>query len=188
MNKKFNKQAYLKSYSDMLLWRKFEEKCAALYIQQKIRGFLHLYNGQEAILSGLINSIDTNGITNMKELKSFNLLYGDNEKIQELPNDHFNIICNKIIENIIIEKDINYIELRDNLYDILTYNLDVIECIWYILSYLVVNQHLDKDDISNICIKTFEYFKYYNNNYRPIYHLESIFFYITIRVHSLNEL
>tara|TARA_B100000427_G_C15500926_1_gene591985 strand:+ start:1167 stop:2159 length:993 start_codon:yes stop_codon:yes gene_type:complete len=60
MNKKFKKQAYLKSYSDMLLWRKFEEKCAALYIQQKIRGFLHLYNGQEAILSGLINSIDIN--------------------------------------------------------------------------------------------------------------------------------
>ena len=58
MQKKFDKQAYLKSYYDMLLWRKFEEKCAALYIQQKIRGFLHLYNGQEAILSGLINSID----------------------------------------------------------------------------------------------------------------------------------
>jgi pyruvate dehydrogenase E1 component alpha subunit len=59
MKKKFDKQAYLKSFYDMLLWRKFEEKCAALYIQQKIRGFLHLYNGQEAILSGLINSIDT---------------------------------------------------------------------------------------------------------------------------------
>ena len=62
MNKKlkktFDKSAYLKSYYDMLLWRKFEEKCAALYIQQKIRGFLHLYNGQEAILSGLKNSID----------------------------------------------------------------------------------------------------------------------------------
>ena len=58
MKKKFDKRAYLKSYYDMLLWRKFEEKCAALYIQQKIRGFLHLYNGQEAILSGMINSID----------------------------------------------------------------------------------------------------------------------------------
>tara|TARA_Y100001968_G_C19438400_1_gene761115 strand:+ start:1745 stop:2737 length:993 start_codon:yes stop_codon:yes gene_type:complete len=58
MKKKFNKQAYIESYYDMLLWRKFEEKCAALYIQQKIRGFLHLYNGQEAILSGLKNSID----------------------------------------------------------------------------------------------------------------------------------
>jgi len=58
MKKKFDKQGYLKSFYDMLLWRKFEEKCSALYIQQKIRGFLHLYNGQEAILSGLINSID----------------------------------------------------------------------------------------------------------------------------------
>ncbi len=58
MKTKFDKQTYVKSYHDMLLWRKFEEKCAALYIQQKIRGFLHLYNGQEAILSGLINSID----------------------------------------------------------------------------------------------------------------------------------
>jgi len=56
--KRFTKKTYLQSYYDMLLWRKFEEKCAALYIQQKIRGFLHLYNGQEAILSGLINSID----------------------------------------------------------------------------------------------------------------------------------
>ena len=58
MKKNFDKKTYLKSYYDMLLWRKFEEKCAALYIQQKIRGFLHLYNGQEAILSGMINSID----------------------------------------------------------------------------------------------------------------------------------
>ena len=58
MKTKFDKQVYLKSYYDMLLWRKFEEKCAALYIQQKIRGFLHLYNGQEAILSGMINTID----------------------------------------------------------------------------------------------------------------------------------
>ena len=56
--KNFDKKTYLKSYYDMLLWRKFEEKCAALYIQQKIRGFLHLYSGQEAILSGLINAID----------------------------------------------------------------------------------------------------------------------------------
>ena len=36
MKKKFDKKAYLKSYYDMLLWRKFEEKCAALYIQQKM--------------------------------------------------------------------------------------------------------------------------------------------------------
>lgn len=55
---KFSKETYLKWYKDMLLWRKFEDKTSALYIQQKIRGFLHLYNGQEAILAGSVYAID----------------------------------------------------------------------------------------------------------------------------------
>lgn len=55
---KFTKETYLKWYEDMLLWRKFEDKTSALYIQQKIRGFLHLYNGQEAVLAGSIHAID----------------------------------------------------------------------------------------------------------------------------------
>ena len=50
--KRITKATYLKWYEDMLFWRKFEDMAAALYIQQKIRGFLHLYNGQEAILAG----------------------------------------------------------------------------------------------------------------------------------------
>lgn len=50
--KRITKEVYLKWYEDMLFWRKFEDMCAALYIQQKIRGFLHLYNGQEAVLAG----------------------------------------------------------------------------------------------------------------------------------------
>ena len=55
---KFSKETYLKWYKDMMLWRKFEDKTSALYIQQKIRGFLHLYNGQEAVLAGSIYAID----------------------------------------------------------------------------------------------------------------------------------
>ena len=55
---KFSKETYLKWYKDMLLWRKFENKTSALYIQQKIRGFLHLYNGQEAVLAGSIYAMD----------------------------------------------------------------------------------------------------------------------------------
>lgn len=54
----FNKETYINWYKDMLLWRKFEDKASALYIQQKIRGFLHLYNGQEAILAGSVYAID----------------------------------------------------------------------------------------------------------------------------------
>jgi pyruvate dehydrogenase E1 component alpha subunit len=49
---KFGKETYLKWYEQMLLWRKFEEKAGQLYIQQKIRGFCHLYIGQEAVVAG----------------------------------------------------------------------------------------------------------------------------------------
>jgi pyruvate dehydrogenase E1 component alpha subunit len=55
--KKFGKETYLKWYRDMLLWRKFEERAGQLYIQQKIRGFCHLYIGQEAVLAGSMEAI-----------------------------------------------------------------------------------------------------------------------------------
>lgn len=41
----------------MLLMRKFEEKAGQLYGQQKIRGFCHLYIGQEAVMAGTISVI-----------------------------------------------------------------------------------------------------------------------------------
>ncbi len=56
--KKITKEVYLKWYEDMLFWRKFEDKLAAVYIQQKVRGFLHLYNGQEAVLAGALHAMD----------------------------------------------------------------------------------------------------------------------------------
>ncbi len=56
--KEVTKEVYLKWYEDMLFWRKFEDKLAALYIQQKVRGFLHLYNGQEAVLAGALHAMD----------------------------------------------------------------------------------------------------------------------------------
>jgi len=56
--KRLTKAVYLKWYEDMLLWRKFEDMCSALYIQQKIRGFLHLYNGQEAVLAGSLLAME----------------------------------------------------------------------------------------------------------------------------------
>lgn len=54
---RFTKDTYLKWYREMLLMRKFEEKCGQLYIQQKFGGFCHLYIGQEAVLSGMMEAI-----------------------------------------------------------------------------------------------------------------------------------
>lgn len=52
-----NKDTYLKWFESMLLMRKFEEKTGQLYGQQKIRGFCHLYIGQEAVVAGAISAL-----------------------------------------------------------------------------------------------------------------------------------
>jgi pyruvate dehydrogenase E1 component alpha subunit len=54
---RFNQEIYIRWYREMLLMRRFEEKCGHLYIQQKFGGFCHLYIGQEAILSGMMEAI-----------------------------------------------------------------------------------------------------------------------------------
>jgi pyruvate dehydrogenase E1 component alpha subunit len=42
---------------EMILIRRFEEKCAELYSLGKIRGFLHLYIGEEAVAVGALKSL-----------------------------------------------------------------------------------------------------------------------------------
>jgi pyruvate dehydrogenase E1 component alpha subunit len=61
----FSKETYFKWFEEMTLMRKFEEKSAQLYGQQKIRGFCHLYIGQEAVVAGTMSAItkDDNIIT-----------------------------------------------------------------------------------------------------------------------------
>lgn len=54
---KHSKETYLEWYESMLLMRKFEEKAGQLYIQQKIRGFCHLYIGQEALVAAAVSAI-----------------------------------------------------------------------------------------------------------------------------------
>ncbi len=53
---KFSKEQYLAWYESMLLMRRFEERAGQLYTMQKIKGFCHLYNGQEAIVAGTVSA------------------------------------------------------------------------------------------------------------------------------------
>ena len=54
---KITKDTYLNWFELMLLIRRFEEQSGVLYGQQKIRGFLHLYIGEEAIAAGTVSAI-----------------------------------------------------------------------------------------------------------------------------------
>lgn len=53
----YSKDQLLAWYELMLLMRRFEERAGMLYQQQKIRGFCHLYIGQEAVGAGIESAI-----------------------------------------------------------------------------------------------------------------------------------
>jgi hypothetical protein len=125
--------------------------------------------------SKIPNKLKLENITNIK------VLHLDNEDLML----QYKYICNKIIHNMININEINFLKFRDILYDIFIYNLDITDCIWYILSTLVEKDKIKKDFLSDILIKTYCFFQYYNNNYRPIYHLENYLFFIIKRIHNL---
>lgn len=111
---------------------------------------------------------DLSSIKNIKDLKTKNTV---------LIND-YKYCCDLIIENIIDYKNINFIELRENLYKLLIYQLDIYECIYYIFSSIIRKFHFSNNDIFEMNIKIYEILKYYNNNYRPITHLEKFSLYL----------
>jgi pyruvate dehydrogenase E1 component alpha subunit len=56
-SQEFSKDTYLYWYESMQLMRKFEEKAGQLYGMQKIKGFCHLYIGQEACAAGSASAL-----------------------------------------------------------------------------------------------------------------------------------
>jgi pyruvate dehydrogenase E1 component alpha subunit len=52
-----NRDQALLLYRDMTLGRLFEDKCAEMYYRGKMFGFVHLYNGQEAVSTGVIKAL-----------------------------------------------------------------------------------------------------------------------------------
>lgn len=55
--KMHSQETYLTWFEQMMLMRRFEEKAGQLYGMQKIRGFCHLYIGQEACAAGSVSAL-----------------------------------------------------------------------------------------------------------------------------------
>ena len=119
-------------------------------------------------------SVKLNNVTNIKNLHS---------SITQLMTP-YKIICDKIITAISQVDDLKFLKFRDLLYDIFIYNLDITDCIWYIISSLIQQNKIKQEHISPLLIKTFSFFQYYNNNYRPIYHLENYLYFIISLIHN----
>ena len=118
---------------------------------------------------------DISLITNIKDIK--------NNKFDIL--EIHKIICNNIIEQILNIDDLKFINLREILYDMCIYDLNIHNCVWYILKVLISEEKINETKLNNILIETYNFFKLYNNNYRPIYHLERYILYISATIHDL---
>jgi hypothetical protein len=116
-------------------------------------------------------------ITNIKNLHS-----------DELVMDHYKIITDKILHVILnVEEEFKIVVFRDLLYDMLIYNLDINQCVWYIVTTLVLSNKIPQKNVSDVLMNMYKFFKYYNNNYRPIYHLEYFFTYIIQVVYGFEQ-
>ena len=157
-----------------------------IHPSSRVSGFtpLKIYNE----LTKSVPSIETSDIVpeyllNMKEMHYLS-------KLSSPPKDVFNIVCDNIIVKMTQHETLDIISMRDNLYDILLYGLDVTECIWYILYYFVESDIFVDEmgtELSEIMDKIDSFLKYYNNNYRPIYHLESIFIYLITKIYRYPD-
>ena len=117
-------------------------------------------------------------ITNIKALKS---------NMTDLTEPHENI-CNCIVEIILSpEAQLKYDGLRERLYDLLTYDINIQECVWFILRRLITNGSLLPEMMDDIMIQIYTFFQYFNNNYRPIYHLENFVLLLVCKIHGYKH-
>ena len=128
-------------------------------------------------------------ITNIKDIKPDQIKYLNN--YSNFKNNNYDIIetcktlCDIIIEKIVNIDELKFVNLRDLLYDICIYDLNIVNCIWYILKTLITNDTINEKQLNRILIQTYGFLKLYNNNYRPIYHLEKYVLHIAAIVHDL---
>ena len=62
-----------------------------------------------------------------------------------------------------------FIDVRNTIYNFFIYGIDISESLWMVLDHFVRKGVLNDENIDSILSKLYTFFKYYNNNYRPIY-------------------
>ena len=95
-------------------------------------------------------------------------------------------ICESLLEDIYNVENLKYTSLRDKIYNIFIYDVNMNHVIWYIVKDLIKNEKINENDIYEVIIKTHTFFKYYNNNYRPIYHVENIIYFLIKKIYNLE--
>lgn len=82
-----------------------------------------------------------------------------------------------VIASAILEESVpNYIDLRMACYDLLIRQFSIPDCVWKIVQKLEHNGVVNNECYLDLFSVLVRFFRLYNNNYRPIYHLEYLAF------------
>jgi hypothetical protein len=123
----------------------------------------------------LPTKINIKQITNIKSLHSEDIIINNN--ISCYLDKLYNFLCNP--------STIKFTSFRDEIYDIFIYDIDIGFVLWNLIYKLMENNKIKKENYAFIFIETYSFLQYYNNNYRPIYHLENYLYKI---INLINEL
>ena len=122
-------------------------------------------------------------LRNINSITNINNLLFNTSKLDDIHVANIEKIIN-VIENI---DNYSFSELRDLLYNLLIFNIDISLFLFYTINYFINKKKLNKTNIESILHSIYLFFLQYNNNYRPIFHLERIF-YILCKTINDNEL
>ena len=121
------------------------------------------------------------GSTNVKDISNIkNELTSTNSfrtNIIKYVDKLYNVIDNP--------ETLKFTQFRDLIYDIFIYDMEIGYVLWLLLSKLILNKKLSQDNLTKVYLDTFSFLQFYNNNYRPIYHLENYLYNLINKIHGL---
>ena len=128
-------------------------------------------------------------ITKNKELTDINI-----NNLKDIISKNRNVdvykknIVKKIYNTLINYKKLEFIKFRDNLYDLFIYDINLEETILKITFQLIKNNYITEKNYDEIVFENYKFLKKYNNNYRPITHVELFFFKIISIIKRNNNI
>ena len=94
------------------------------------------------------------------------------KKAPKINLNYSETFIDNILYQLLEENPINLMRFRENIYNIIVFNIDIFECMYKIIYKLTEKKKIKQKNMIYIFKALFVFLRRYNNNYRPIYHVE----------------
>lgn len=119
-----------------------------------------------------VEKIQKKYITNINKKYSNKNINNLKNVFAGIPQIDKEYIISNLLYSILSSEKIDYLKLRDVIYDIFIFNISIEECIIQLLKKI---KNDTSEFLPSTILKIVSFLKYYNNNYRPITHVEQYF-------------